>query len=117
MRRQGHRPLGQPGALAPGTKRRSGWGSWASERRRGGAGTGGGEVGVSTGVWSNPNRLTVQTLWAVIPDTTSSYLILSAQRTTTTAYDPVGNVTQVTDPNGYQTQYLYDGLNRLRETI
>jgi len=39
-------------------------------------------------------------------------VINSADAVTTTAYDPVGNVIAVTDPNGNTTSYIYDGDNR-----
>ncbi len=37
--------------------------------------------------------------------------------TKTTSYDELGDVTMVTDPLGYSTEYLYDNLGRKIEEI
>ena len=39
------------------------------------------------------------------------------QRTTTTAYDAVGNVRSTTNPVGATTSYAYDALNRQTQMI
>ncbi len=39
------------------------------------------------------------------------------QRTTTTNYDAVGNVTAVTNPRGTVTSYVYDAINRRTQEV
>ena len=44
-----------------------------------------------------------------------NHLFGGADSETEYGYDSEGNISSVTDPNGYTTYYGYDGLNRLIE--
>jgi RHS repeat-associated protein len=61
--------------------------------------------------YDNMNRRTEVTESAHLPTTTFE------RRTTTTSYDALGNTTAIIDPDGNQTGYLFEALNRQTVTI
>ncbi len=55
-------------------------------------------------------------LLAAVLATTCAFSSAQTQTNTTSyQYDPVGNLTQITDPLGHVTNLQYDALNRLQQ--